>query len=334
MMSFREFPGRIGPRRRRRARPMYETLEVRMVPSGVVASFAVTQDWGSGFQASLSLANGRTTSVNNWTLEFDYNATIGGIWDASIVNHTGNHYIIRGAGWNNDLAAGGVVSFGFLGSPGQTTAAPANYVLNGVPLTGDAPATPSLSINDASAVEPVSGDSPMSFTVGLSSPASGTVTVDYATSDATAKAGADYQAASGTITFAPGETSKTILVPVLADQVVEGDETFAVVLSNPSGATLAKTQGVGTIKDATPTPPPPPTTGDVTFQVTNDWGSGYNGQITVKNSGATAWKSWTLQFDYAGQITSIWDAVLVSRVGDHYVIGNASYDGAVAPARR
>src|SRR5262249_22767771 len=54
---------------------------------------------------------------------------------------------------------------------------------------------------------------------------------------------------SGTLTFAPGETSKTVLVPTINDNVGEGTETFTVNLSNPTGATIAHGQGTGTILD-------------------------------------------------------------------------------------
>ena len=59
------------------------------------------------------------------------------------------------------------------------------------------------------------------------------VSVDYATSDGTAHAGSDYRATSGTLTFAPGETTKTISVPVLEDSHNEGDELMTLTLSNP-----------------------------------------------------------------------------------------------------
>ena len=71
------------------------------------------------------------------------------------------------------------------------------------------------------------------------SPAAGTVAVDYATSDITADAGMDYTATSGTLTFMPGETSKTITVPILNDTVYETLERFEVTLSNPAGAALS-----------------------------------------------------------------------------------------------
>ena len=62
----------------------------------------------------------------------------------------------------------------------------------------------------------------------------------------------DYQAASGTLTFAPGETSKTITVLVNGDRLGEPNETFVVNLSAPTNATIADDQGVGTILDDEP----------------------------------------------------------------------------------
>ena len=65
-----------------------------------------------------------------------------------------------------------------------------------------------------------------------------TVSVDYVTADGTAKAGEDYEAVSGTLTFAGGETEKTLQVPVLDDDIDEGNEQFEMHLSNESGAYL------------------------------------------------------------------------------------------------
>ena len=76
------------------------------------------------------------------------------------------------------------------------------------------------------------------LTVELDPASTGTVTVDYATSDETAEAGEDYTAASGTLTFAASETSKTITVPILNDTDYDPTERFRVTLSNASGATL------------------------------------------------------------------------------------------------
>ncbi len=83
-------------------------------------------------------------------------------------------------------------------------------------------------------------DASLDFAVTLSRAASGPVSVDYATKDGTAAAGADYTAASGTLTFAPGETAKTVSVALLDDSIDEGKERFTLRLSNPRGAYLRK----------------------------------------------------------------------------------------------
>ncbi|GAA4259419.1 cellulase family glycosylhydrolase [Azospirillum formosense] len=97
----------------------------------------------------------------------------------------------------------------------------------------------------STAASPVTTDAV--FTVKLSQAYSQTVTVDYATADGTAKAGSDYLATSGKLTFAAGETTKTVAVKVLSDDVTEGVETFNLKLSNPTQATIADGTGIGTI---------------------------------------------------------------------------------------
>ena len=94
-------------------------------------------------------------------------------------------------------------------------------------------------------------DDAIAFTVTLDEAASGTVTVDYATSDGSAEAGDDYTAASGTLSFAAGETSKAISVAIDDDIDNESDETFTVTLSNASGADLGTKTATGTIRNRT-----------------------------------------------------------------------------------
>lgn len=67
----------------------------------------------------------------------------------------------------------------------------------------------------------------------------GSATVHYATAPGTATAGSDYTAVSGTLTFAPGETSRTFSIPILNDTAAEGEETFQVLLSAVGGNSLA-----------------------------------------------------------------------------------------------
>ena len=107
--------------------------------------------------------------------------------------------------------------------------------------------TPSVSIAGGSGNE--GDDADIDFTVTLDEAASGTVTIDYATSDGSADAGDDYTAKSGTLSFSAGETSKTISVAIEDDIENESDETFTVTLSNASGADLGTTSATGTIRN-------------------------------------------------------------------------------------
>jgi hypothetical protein len=88
------------------------------------------------------------------------------------------------------------------------------------------------------------------FTVSLDYPNAYPITVSYSTADGSAKAGTNYKAVlSGTVVFAPGETTKTILIQTIDDLNVDPNLTFTVTLSNPTGATIARGQGTGTILD-------------------------------------------------------------------------------------
>jgi hypothetical protein len=112
----------------------------------------------------------------------------------------------------------------------------------------------SLSINDVAVTEGNSGTINAVFTVTLSPASAQTVTVNFATADGTATAGSDYTATSGTLTFSPGETSKTITVAVNGDTFNEATETFFVNLTSPTNASISDGQGVGTINDNDPLP--------------------------------------------------------------------------------
>jgi hypothetical protein len=112
------------------------------------------------------------------------------------------------------------------------------------------PAT--LSIGDVTVLEGTSGTQTAAVTVTLSEPLKKPVSVNFATINGSAVAGSDYASASGKLTFAKGETVKTVPVTVYGDQVPEPNETFSVRLSNPKGATIADGVGFVTITDNSP----------------------------------------------------------------------------------
>jgi hypothetical protein len=108
---------------------------------------------------------------------------------------------------------------------------------------------PTVSVDDSSVVEGTGSNPNAVFTVRLSGAAVQPATVAFQTTAGTATAGTDYTAASGTLTFAIGQASRTISVPVIGDAAIEPDETFGLALSSPMNATAGDMQATATILD-------------------------------------------------------------------------------------
>ncbi len=139
--------------------------------------------------------------------------------------------------------------------------------LSGVVITGgrlnarkalealaNATASAKLSIADASIAEGNSGTKLLTFTVSLDAASTQPVSVDWSTAANTAKAGTDFTAASGTLTFPAGTLTRSLTVSIVGDTLYEGNETFFVNLANATGASIDRGQGVGTILDDDPLP--------------------------------------------------------------------------------
>ena len=113
---------------------------------------------------------------------------------------------------------------------------------------------PTLTFANVTVIEPDVGTVTATFTVTLSAASGKTVTVDYATANGTATSPADYSATSGTFTFNPGQTTKTIDIAVQGDLLNEANETYTVTLTNPTNATIPVATRTGTITDNDPLP--------------------------------------------------------------------------------
>jgi Calx-beta domain len=127
---------------------------------------------------------------------------------------------------------------------GPTTGVGSFFVDN-VEMLHCPPPSPSISIEDVVVSEGNSGIRTATFMVKLSAATAQTVTVAYATGNGTATGGSDYISASGTLTFAPGTTTRPISVTINGDTLDEANETFFVNLSSPTNATLSDGQGAG-----------------------------------------------------------------------------------------
>jgi hypothetical protein len=135
----------------------------------------------------------------------------------------------------------------FLNLANATNATIADAQGAGTILDNDAPA--SITIVNRTITEADNGMMAVTYTVSLNTASGKPITVDYTTADRTATAGKDYIATSGILSFASGETSKTITVQVLGDTIDEFDETFFLNLKGASNATITNNQAVTTIID-------------------------------------------------------------------------------------
>ena len=148
-------------------------------------------------------------------------------------------------------------------------------------------AVPALAITDVTINEGNSGTTPFNSTVTMTSNSSQAVTVNYATADGTASAAAgDYVSTFGSLTFNPGEMSKSVPVLVRGDTQNESNETFFVSLSNATNGTISKSQGIGTILNDDVVPLPIVTIAATDNTATEQGAT--TGTHTVSRTGSTA----------------------------------------------
>jgi Ca2+-binding RTX toxin-like protein len=195
------------------------------------------------------------------------NAFDGGGGNDTLTTLGGNDLLIGGSGQDTlDAGAGDDSLLLVDGEKDTATCGDGNDTVNADPIdvlsadcenvtiaassTTPQPPSPSVVIiTNPSTKEGNSGTHAMTFTVALNGTQPAAVSVPYATADITAKANSDYKPVAGTLTFNPGESTKTVSVAIIGDRRFEKNETFALVLGKPVGnATLpAKFYGTGTI---------------------------------------------------------------------------------------
>ena len=99
--------------------------------------FKVTSDWGQAFNGEISITNNTEETIEDWTLEFDFDRNIERFWTAEIVEHEGEHYVIKNAGYNANIASGQTITLGLSGTQGNVKTVPQNYKLNKIGISGD-----------------------------------------------------------------------------------------------------------------------------------------------------------------------------------------------------
>ncbi|MGV6850540.1 MAG: Calx-beta domain-containing protein [Marinibacterium sp.] len=257
-----------------------ETFSLVLTPD-LASSAAIANGTADSTGVALILDDDTSASLPELTAQFADNLETGDIQtvltlsSAAVGDVTVGFRIISGTAkeGSSDFAAGGGISGTATIPSGSTTATlyidtssafgssgeidenftieffdPVNAVLAGgadsarvtaVILEGN---SVSLFVGDPVILE-TDGATEAVFEVRLSRPAATDLTFDYETRDGTAEAGEDYQATSGTLTFAAGQTVASISVPVIGDSVAEISETFSLVLTPDLASSAAIANG-------------------------------------------------------------------------------------------
>jgi hypothetical protein len=104
-------------------------------PEEYSMDFNVQSDWKQAFTGQLKITNNTNKDIEDWILEFDFDREIEYIWGLQILKHEGNHYVIKNAGYNQNIRAGQTILIGFQGHTGNVTTKPSGYKLT--ELLGD-----------------------------------------------------------------------------------------------------------------------------------------------------------------------------------------------------
>ena len=228
----------------------------------------VTPLFGQGANTPITEGNSGQTIVQvTFTLNFPINNAV-----------TGQYQTVDGTATaaDNDYTP---VSGTFVIPGGQTTSAPVQFAILGdtkvepdetfsLTISGLPPGIPvdpgpftytiinddvaTVAVAGASVTEGNAGVTAMTFNISLTAAAAVPIDVTFRTVDGTATAGVDYQAAQGTITFAPGEVRRGVVVNVNGDTAFEPDETFNFIVTATGGSTAT---AVGTIVNDDARPP-------------------------------------------------------------------------------
>jgi len=202
----------------------------------------LVQDYGSSYQAKATITNNTEVPIESWLVTLQLDGILEDNWNC--LYQTAESfpstfvYAFSNESYNGDIAPGASETFGFIVGTIEEPLLPTGGILirDWLPVPD-----PRLRVGDVTTTELDDNSGFVTLTVLLSpSVEDASVTVYYETTDGSAFAGVDYVAASGSLTFAPGETSKAITISLIGDAINEATESFDFVLSNVVNAGFLK----------------------------------------------------------------------------------------------
>ena len=194
--------------------------------------------------------------------------------------NTTRYLVAEKAYGDGNVVFGGLTTFTFHTPSIQAS----NLFLNILKWASDP--KPYASIDDTVSIEPDTGTSNIFFTVRLNRESKTNVSVNFGTSGLTAFAGLDYVATNGTLVFTPGTVALTVPVRMMGDKLLEGHETFKLVLTSATNAMIVDSFGIGTIIDNEL-----PSVAYVRSSAGEPWGSLANSNALNQAFGIGGWQS-------------------------------------------
>jgi len=334
----------------------------------LAAHFQVQSQWSTGFSGEVTITNTTPYLWRGWSVSFGLNGDLQNVWSSRLVSRIGNRYTVTNEAWNAAIQPGQKLVFGFNASPAYSrVGAPYDFLLNGshsLPGAGAGGSTGGGGTGGGSgtgtgtgtggsgtpapnppapAITVTQGGATLTFTEDNRWPTGFTGTVRI-TNRGTALIGAWTLAfaLNGTVTEQWNAVRKSVSGTTQTFGNASWNGSIAPGATVSFGFNASASPGVrpssfvfkGTPAASTGSTGSAPTTGSAVrgrldLKATSNWGSGFTGSATVTHVSGPNLNGWTLSFDFPHRITTLWDAVLVSKVGNRYTVRNAAWNGSL-----
>ncbi len=286
----------------------WTSLSFFTTPSNnVTANFVVTNDWGTGYCADITITNNNTSAVNGWTLVFNLDASITNLWNGNWSNN-GNINTVSDVGWNANIPSGGSVTFGFCANYAAPLFPPNNATFNGAPIiiTNSIPIPPTISITSPNDGDSFVEGSVISLIADADDSDGSIASVDFNIN------GSIYPATNtgGTIWEASWTANLAGSYVVTATATDDGGNTTNDIIN----LTITSSGGGGGSS----------VSGE--FHVNSDWGTGYCANVKLINDGSTPINGWTLIFDLDASINNLWNGAWTNNGNNNYTVDDVGWN--------
>lgn len=290
-------------------------------------TFTAESQWDKTYQGNIIIKNKGNLPINNWSLTFDMEHQISNIWNATIGSHSGTTYVINNAGHNKDIAPGQSVVIGYQASFTSKINLPSTYNLSFKQQE--------LELNQENIFHGEGYDVEFHVNNQWDGAFNGEITIvnhtQVSIDNWAIQFNFDHEITNIWNAVVNKHNGNTYIIKNAdfnQDIAAEQSVTFGfeakykdIVTSPTNFDLLMKEEDVST-SDYT-----------IDFRVTSDWGSAFNGEISITNNTDVSIEDWNLEFDFDHKIERFWTATIISEEDNHYIVKNAVYNANIKPGQ-